>query len=194
MIELAKTIELDERIPFISKLRRVAVLNFNIDEFKAAELELLEHVDWNPQFTTTLEFVNFFLSQGVVFSSDDFFNEEDEKEPLKENIHHANKQTAKPVIQPGSTNSSATKKLSQKENDENVFSTEEGVVRNPVLSLNKKPSIIGTFKPMTTKLGSFPDSKVLEIVAQIEASATKLCNAVVKSKDLITFKGELTLL
>mmetsp|Transcript_16270 Transcript_16270/g.13913 ORF Transcript_16270/g.13913 Transcript_16270/m.13913 type:complete len:209 (+) Transcript_16270:456-1082(+) len=66
----AKTIELDEKIPYITRLRKNSCMDYTIQEYKQAELKMLELVGWNTQFTSALEFMEFFLSQGVLFSSD----------------------------------------------------------------------------------------------------------------------------
>jgi hypothetical protein len=67
----AKTIELDERIPFIPKLRRYANPTFSIDDYRKAELHTLDIVDWNPQFSSALEINEFLMCQGVLFSTDE---------------------------------------------------------------------------------------------------------------------------
>jgi len=67
----AKTMELDERIPFIPKLRRYANPTFSVDEYRKAELLILDMVDWNAQFSTALEINEFLMGQGVLFSTDE---------------------------------------------------------------------------------------------------------------------------
>jgi hypothetical protein len=67
----AKTIELDERIPFIPKLRKYANPTFSVDDYRKAELLVLDMVDWNAQFSTPLEINEFLMSQGVLFSTDE---------------------------------------------------------------------------------------------------------------------------
>lgn len=67
----AKTIELDQRIPFIPKLKKYANSSYSIDAFRKAELQVLDLVDWNSQFSSTLEIVEFLMCQGVLFSSDE---------------------------------------------------------------------------------------------------------------------------
>ena len=42
----SKSIELDERIPFISKLRRHTYLPFLAVEFKTAEFHLIKELGW----------------------------------------------------------------------------------------------------------------------------------------------------
>ena len=68
---IAKTVELDERIPFIPKLRKLANPIFSLEEFKKAEVILLENVDWNPQYSTLIELIEFYLSKGIVNSTDE---------------------------------------------------------------------------------------------------------------------------
>jgi len=66
----AKAVELDQRIPFISSLRKYAFQDFKPEEIKRTEEIMLEILDWNTQFATLIDIVEYFLSQGVVFSND----------------------------------------------------------------------------------------------------------------------------
>jgi len=88
----AKTIELDERIPFIPKLRRYANPSFSIDDYTKAELHVLDLVDWNCQFSSTLELNEFFMCQGVLFSTDEVNENMNSQasEGLRENTQHGN--------------------------------------------------------------------------------------------------------
>lgn len=175
----AKTIELDARIPYISKLRRSCNSNFSLKEFKKAELTLLENVDWNPQFTSTLEFLNFFLAQGVVYSSDEYFREDYEKEALKENTQNVNRPNVqnKEKLGNGIGLVTATKKVIPYEN------SKEGYSGGRAGSFSKKTPL---FLPaISTKLGLLPETRIFEIAGKIESAAGKLCKAVVKRK--ITF-------
>jgi len=67
----AKTIELDRRIPFIKKLRRAADQRLKAKQVKTAEIKVLEACSWNPLYGTLLDMLEYFMSQGVVFSSDE---------------------------------------------------------------------------------------------------------------------------
>lgn len=59
----AKSIELDERIPFISKLQSYSGLkSFNAKEFAAAEIVILKELSWNLQCVTTIDILEYFLS------------------------------------------------------------------------------------------------------------------------------------
>lgn len=82
----AKAIELDERIPFISKLLNAASNLFKPDEIRRAEHVLLAFFNWNLQTPTLIDMLEYYLSQGVVFSTDDVDTSKGEKgvEPLKE--------------------------------------------------------------------------------------------------------------
>ncbi len=71
LLVAAKTIELDARIPFIPKLKRQANSSFSVDEFRKAELRVLDLVDWNAQYSTALEIVEFLMCQGILFSTDE---------------------------------------------------------------------------------------------------------------------------
>ena len=75
MTFLAKSIELDERIPFIPRLKRKCELKESQGQIKNAEVKILEACNWNPLYTTVLEVLEFYLTQGVLFSSDQFHDE-----------------------------------------------------------------------------------------------------------------------
>ena len=47
IIYIAKSIELDERIPFISKLKRYSGLYNTTKEFTAAETDFVKSLKWN---------------------------------------------------------------------------------------------------------------------------------------------------
>ena len=124
----AKTIELDERIPFIPKLRRYANPTFTIEDYRRAELHVLDMVDWNPQFSPAIELVEFLMSQGVLFSSDEIdenstFQERGKWSPegLRENTQHEN---VNHLDEKRDTGNVLEKVLSpsSKENNENSYS------------------------------------------------------------------------
>jgi len=132
LLVAAKTIELDERIPFIPKLRRYANPSFTIDEYRRAELHILDMVDWNPQFSPAIELVEFFMCQGVLFSTDEIeenYNGQERgkwsPEGLRENTQHEN--THHLEVKPDERKD-AGKELekvlspSSKENNENSYS------------------------------------------------------------------------
>lgn len=58
------------RIPYISGLRKYAIQDFKPEEIKRTEEIMLEILDWNLQFATLIDLVEYFLCQGVVFSAD----------------------------------------------------------------------------------------------------------------------------
>ena len=66
----AKANELDERIPFISRMRRKLGIRESVSEIRKAEIKILEACDWNPLFTTPLDILEFYLAQGILFSTD----------------------------------------------------------------------------------------------------------------------------
>lgn len=130
LLVAAKTIELDERIPFIPKLRRYANPTFTIEDYRKAELHILDMVDWNPQFSPAIELVEFLLCQGVLFSNDEIEeNLERGKwspEGLRENTQHENTNhlETKPVEEKRDPSKELEKILSpgSKENNENSYS------------------------------------------------------------------------
>ena len=67
----AKAIELDERIPFISKLRRQTHLPYATLDFRRCEVQLLQQLDFNLQRTTLLDWTEAILTLGALFDGDE---------------------------------------------------------------------------------------------------------------------------
>jgi len=92
----AKTIELDERIPFIPRLRRYANPTFSVEDYRKAELKVLDMVEWNAQFSPAFEITEFLMCQGVLFSTDEVeesqVSQRETMSPdvLREKAHHGN--------------------------------------------------------------------------------------------------------
>ena len=79
----AKSIELDNRIPFISKLKRNSETFASISEIKRLEMEICSVLDWKLQKTTNLDILEYLLTMGVVFDDDEVQGSKD-LEKLKE--------------------------------------------------------------------------------------------------------------
>jgi hypothetical protein len=71
--------ELDERIPFISRLRKYSGLNYRTEEFRKAEQTLIEALEWNLQHCTLVDILEFYMSQGVLYSNDILDNSPERK-------------------------------------------------------------------------------------------------------------------
>ena len=59
---VAKSIELDERIPFIPRLKRKCEIRQSQSQIQHAEIKALEACGWNPLFTTVLEVLEYYLT------------------------------------------------------------------------------------------------------------------------------------
>lgn len=66
----AKSGELDERIPFISKLKKYTGLCNDVDDFKKLEVLIAETLDWDIQKITFYSYVEYYLSAGVLTPQD----------------------------------------------------------------------------------------------------------------------------
>ena len=66
----AKAIELDERIPFIPRMKRKLGIRESVNEIRRAEIKILEACEWNPLYSTPFEILEFYASQGIFFSTD----------------------------------------------------------------------------------------------------------------------------
>ncbi len=51
-------------------MRKAAIEDYKPEENKKTEEIMLEILDWNTQFATLIDIIEYFLSQGVVFSND----------------------------------------------------------------------------------------------------------------------------
>ncbi|CAD8208003.1 unnamed protein product [Paramecium pentaurelia] len=82
----AKAQELDERVPFISKLKKYAsminhpeISQFNTQDFKYAERLLIQQLEWKLQRNTLLDRIETLLSFGVI-DDDDSLGQQQQKE------------------------------------------------------------------------------------------------------------------
>lgn len=70
LLVAAKSGELDERIPFISKLKKYTELTNDPRDFKNIEVAIAEALQWNLQKVTFYSFVEFYLTAGVIVPQD----------------------------------------------------------------------------------------------------------------------------
>ncbi|KAL4453568.1 hypothetical protein ABPG73_021438 [Tetrahymena malaccensis] len=67
----AKSVELDERIPFLSSLKKYMCLNqYSKEDLRKAEQKTVQILKFNMQFPTLYDLLEYYGSQGVVFSND----------------------------------------------------------------------------------------------------------------------------
>lgn len=71
LIVAAKAIELDEKIPFFSKLQKYCGHSIKLSEIKPIEKKVLELLDWELQTCTAVDILYYYLSQGILFSNDE---------------------------------------------------------------------------------------------------------------------------
>ena len=62
VFSVAKSIELDERIPFIPRLKRKCEIRQSQSQIQHAEIKALEACGWNPLFTTVVEVLEYYLT------------------------------------------------------------------------------------------------------------------------------------
>ncbi|CAD8205001.1 unnamed protein product [Paramecium pentaurelia] len=89
----AKAQELDERVPFISKLKRYAsitnhpeISQFTTQDFKSAERQLIQKLEWKLQRNTLLDRIEALLSFGVI-DDDDSLGQQQQQKENKDSIH-----------------------------------------------------------------------------------------------------------
>lgn len=66
----AKSGELDERVPFITKLKKYADLDQDVAEFKRTEVAIAQTLDWNLQKLPYYSYVEHYLASGVLSPQD----------------------------------------------------------------------------------------------------------------------------
>lgn len=174
----AKAIELDERIPFISKLLSAASNLFKPDEIRRAEHVLLEFFSWDLQTPTLIDMLEYYLSQGVVFSSDelDLYRGERVVEaignnPLKEK--NSNNQLEDPLKQP------QTKKESINEN--NLIKIVEKELNNLVMgNSNNSEGSLENRDSRTVPLRNMKEESLYCVVKEIENQIYRLSNHILR--------------
>jgi len=203
LLVAAKAMELDERIPFIPKLRRYANPTFSVDDYRRAELHVLDMVDWNPQFSTVLEISEFLLCQGVLFSSDEVEERNTSgKEGLRENTQHVNthhieirtddKKEAEKIKSPGS-----------KENQDNSYSDTSTTGTNtenlgtPMIQLDecsplyqKHTSAFAGFETQKLTSGALVsvENKAEEIMTHFETGYAKLSTLLLRDINFVEWE------
>ena len=88
LILTAKSVELDERIPFISKLKRYSGLVNRTEEFTKAEQAFIKAFDWNLQCCTLVDQIELYLAMGIVNSHDNYSEDIVEDNTLKEKVNN----------------------------------------------------------------------------------------------------------
>lgn len=66
----AKAIELDKKVPYYSRFQKYADTTFTKQEYEELESELLAKMEFNVQIPTFVTFLNYYLSNGLLFSDD----------------------------------------------------------------------------------------------------------------------------
>ncbi|EAR87477.2 amine-terminal domain cyclin (macronuclear) [Tetrahymena thermophila SB210] len=185
----AKTIELDERIPFISKLKRYSnLVSYDSKEFYQVEQSILKELNWNLQCVTPIDVIEYYLSQGIVFSTDQFTEESssnssfNEENALKEK-HNQNDTT--PSALSNKNSNSVTNKAQGLKNDENKDFT--SALNN--LSIGEKENSGTTYVGSCSstnnlkkkvQISDLNDSRIFQIVQKIEKDYSRLANLIIR--------------
>ena len=70
----AKAVELDDKIPFISKLKKYTSVYSDQESFKKYEVDIALCLEWDMQQITFYDYVEHFLCKGTVIDDDLIFN------------------------------------------------------------------------------------------------------------------------
>ena len=103
--------ELDERIPFISKLKKFSNLTQPTKDFSRCESQIVLALEWNLQCVTYIDIVEGFIAQGVVFGSDIYDSLKNDR-TLTEKKLNTNQNDTQPIstLTSQTTESSETQK------------------------------------------------------------------------------------
>jgi hypothetical protein len=70
LVVASKGVELDRRVPYLTRYQRHADKSFTLQDDEHAERRLLETLGFDIQFSTFVSFIHFYLTNGIVFRSD----------------------------------------------------------------------------------------------------------------------------
>lgn len=70
----AKAIELDKHIPYFSRYQKHGCQEFSRHDYQKAEKIVMNEFEFLIQRPTFVSFINFYLSNGVIFSDDDYIH------------------------------------------------------------------------------------------------------------------------
>jgi len=65
---------LEKSYPGVMKLNELIKSPFEYEDYMALEQQMMERLHWNLTFTTTYDFIQHFLCQGILFSTDKIYN------------------------------------------------------------------------------------------------------------------------
>ena len=169
----AKAIELDERIPFISKLLNAASNLFKPEEIRRAEHVVLAFFNWDLQTPTLIDMLEYYLSQGVVFSTDELDLYRGEK--IVELVN--------PLKEKNSNNIEESVKFLKKEslNENTLIKTVEKELNNLVMAnSNHSDGSPENQNSRTMPLRSMKEESLYCVVKEIENQIYRLSNHILR--------------
>lgn len=70
LIVASKAVELDKNVPYLNRYQRYADKDHTQEEYEQAERTIFEQMGFDVQYSTFVTFLNYFLTNGVVFEKD----------------------------------------------------------------------------------------------------------------------------
>lgn len=70
LIVASKAIELDKNVPYLNRYQRYADKDHTQEEYESAERTIFEKMNFDLQHSTFITFLNYFLTNGVIYQSD----------------------------------------------------------------------------------------------------------------------------
>ncbi|KRW99686.1 Cyclin-like protein [Pseudocohnilembus persalinus] len=177
----AKSIELDERIPFISKLKRYSGIVHKTFEVSQAEGVIVQALKWNLQCVTPIDIIEFYVSQGVIFSNDEI---------ISENQNNSEQQSSQKSLSPNSTEENPLQEKTLNANNilqenkqilsenKNLNSNQKSL-KSPIDDLTEKTSQL-TLKEKLCKLEDLPEQQVFQLTNKIEKEYSRLSNLIIR--------------
>ena len=71
LIVASKGIELDKNVPYLNRYQRYADKDHTQEEYEIAERTIFEAMNFDIQYSTFVTFLNYFLTNGVVYAHDE---------------------------------------------------------------------------------------------------------------------------
>jgi hypothetical protein len=168
LLVAAKSTELDEKVPFVSKLLRVTGINFIVADIKAAELKICEAFNWHLQNSTLIDILEYFLTQGIIFSSDEF-----EEEGLC-----LNRADGANVLQERSGNSFSGFEALPSAKGRKIFGHDSNEKRCAGLEFDTSAKVERNMQI---------EGKLYEIISSIERRAFKLATLIIREAEFYEF-------
>ncbi|KAM3142663.1 hypothetical protein pb186bvf_005322 [Paramecium bursaria] len=180
----AKAQELDERIPFISKLKRYTSMtshpeinSFKNEDFKAAERSIIQVLNWKLQQVTLLDRVEAILSFGVIDDDDSLgLQKENKQDDIKhQKLRDIPEQQILQIVK--EIENKYTELVLQLIKENIYFNIDQSILAlSCVAYLRKKSGLLNIWSQQLQNITNVPAQKISQTVSQIMTLMAKFTN------------------